>query len=141
MSRSTPTGPSQPELPGGIRHQMVLWWNQMSVLQPMLEQLHLREIVRDARQQAQGEEATVVESGRLVDVLVLNRLIAPRPLYRGGEWLQESVLAHRRGLDPEQVNDARLGRLLDALDGVTATIWPQVVAHALALSGSAVQAG
>jgi transposase len=136
MSSSTPGNTSRAELPGGIRHQMVLWLNQMSVLQPILEQLHLREIVRDALQQVQGEEATVVESGRLVEVLVLNRLIAPRPLYRVGEWLQDSVLAHRLGLDPAQVNDARLGRLLDALDGVTATIWPQVVAHALALGGS-----
>jgi transposase len=136
MSPSTPAGSSQPELPGGIRHQMVLWLNQVSVLQPILEELHLREIVRDALQQVQGEEATVVASGRLVDVLVLNRLMAPRPLYRVGEWLQDSVLAHRLGLDPAQVNDARLDRLLDALDGVTATIWPQVVAHALALGGT-----
>jgi transposase len=136
MSSSTPAGPSQPELPGGIRHQMVLWLNQMSVVQPILEQLHLREIVRDALQQVRGEEATVVESGRLVEVLVLNRLMAPRPLYRVGEWLQDSVLAHRLGLDPAQVNDARLGRLLDALDEVTATIWPQMVAQALGLGGT-----
>jgi hypothetical protein len=92
--------------------------------------------VRDALQSVQGEEATVVESGRLVEVLVLNRLMAPRPLYRVGEWVQDSVLAHRLGLDPAHVNDARLGRLLDALDGVTATIWPEVVAHAVALSGA-----
>jgi hypothetical protein len=115
---------------------MVLWLNQVSVLQPILEQVHLREIVRDALQMVQGEEATVVASGRLVEVLVLNRLMAPRPLYRVGEWLQDSVLAHRLGLDSVQVNDARLGRLLDALDGVTATIWPQVVAHALTLGGT-----
>jgi hypothetical protein len=136
MSVSPPAGRSGPELPGGIRHQMVLWLNQVGVLQPLLEQLHLRAIVRDALQTVQGEEATVVESGRLAEVLVLNRLMAPRPLYRVGEWLQDSVLAHRLGLDPAQVNDARLGRLLDALDGVTATIWPEVVAQALALGGT-----
>jgi Domain of unknown function (DUF4277) len=136
MSSSTPGKTSRAELAGGMRHQMVLWLNQMRVVQPILEQLHLRETVRDALQQVQGEEATVVESGRLVEVLVLNRLTAPRPLYRVGEWRQDSVLAHRLGLDPAQVNDARLGRVLDALDGVTATIWPQVVAHALALGGS-----
>jgi transposase len=140
MSPSTPAGAGRPELPGGIRQQMVLWLNQVSVLQPILEQLHLRETVRDALQRVQGEEAAMVESGRLVEVLVLNRLMAPRPLYRVGEWLQESVLAHRLGLDPAQVNDARLGRLLDALDGVTATIWPQVVGQALALGGTELDA-
>jgi uncharacterized protein DUF4277 len=136
MSLSPPAGQSRPELPGGIRHQVVLWLNQVGVLQPVLEQVHLREIVRDALPTVQGEETTVVESGRLVEVLVLNRLMAPRPLYRGGEWLQDSVLAHRVGLDPAQVHEARLGRLLDALEGVTATIWPQLVAHALVLSGT-----
>jgi transposase len=53
-----------------------------------------------------------------------------------GEWLAGSVLAHRLRLDLTQINDARLGRLLDALDGVTATIWPHLVAHALALGGT-----
>ncbi len=123
MSLSTPGGSSGPLLLGGIRHQMVLRLNQVGVLQPVLEQLHLREVVRDALHQVRGEEATVVESGRLVEVLVLNRLMALRPLYWVGEWLKDSVLAHPLGLDPAQVNDARQGQLLGALDGVTATIW------------------
>jgi len=108
----------------------------VGVLQPLLEQLQLREEVRTALQAVRGEEVAIVASGRLVEVLVLNRLMAPRPLYRVGEWLQGSVLAHRLDLEPAQVNDARLGRLLDALDGVTATIWPRLVAHALALGGT-----
>jgi hypothetical protein len=139
MSQTTPTGPVGPQLPGGIRHQMVLWLNQGGVLQPLLEHLHLRETVSTALEAVHGEETTVVESGRLVEVLALNRLMAPRPLYRVGEWLQGSVLAHRLGLDPAHANDARLGRLLDALDaldGVSATIWPQLVAQALGLGGS-----
>jgi transposase len=110
--------------------------NQVGVLQPLLEQLQLRETVSSALEALHGPETTVVASGRLVEVLVLNRLMAPRPLYRVGEWLQGSVLAHRLGLDPAQVNDARLGRLLDALDGVSATIWPQLVAQALTLGGA-----
>src|SRR5258707_2584275 len=136
MPHTTPAGPDGPRLPGGIRHQLVLWLNQVGILQPLLEQVHLREEVSAALQAVCGEELAVVESGRLVEVLVLNRLMAPRPLYRVGEWLQGSVLAHRLDLEPAQVNDARLGRLLDALDGVTATIWPRLVAPALALGGT-----
>jgi transposase len=136
MSQNPPTNPIGPQLPGGIRHQLVLWLNQVGVLQPLLEQLQLRETVSTALEAVHGEELSVVESGRLVEVLVLNRLMAPRPLYRVGEWLQGSVLAHRLGLDPAQVNDARLGRLLDALDGVSATVWPQLVAQALSVGGS-----
>src|SRR5260370_17504939 len=119
MSTATPAGPSEPELPGGIRHQMVLWWEEVGVLQPLLEQRHVREVVRDALQRVQGEEATVVESGRLVEVLVLNRLMAPRPLYRVGEWLAGSVLAHRRRLDPTPANRARPGPPPPALDAAT----------------------
>jgi Domain of unknown function (DUF4277) len=136
MPTIQPGDPSGAPLPGGIRHQMVLWLNQVGVLQPLVEQLHVREVVREALQAVHGEEATVVESGRLVEVLVLNRLMAPRPLYRVGEWLADSVLAHRLRLDLTQINDARLGRLLDALDGVTVTIWPRLVAHALVLGGT-----
>jgi Transposase DDE domain len=171
MPTVPPAGQTGLDRPGGIGHQMVLWLNQVGVLQPLLEQLHLREIVREALQQVQGEEATVVGSGRLVEVLVRNRLMAPRPLYRVGEWLAGSVLAHRvlahrvlahrvlahrvlahrvlahrvlahrLRLDPDQANDARLGRLLDALDGVTDTLWPQLVAHALGLGGADLAAG
>src|SRR5258708_3968713 len=136
MPHTTPAGPDGPRLPGGIRHQLVLWLNQVGILQPLLEHVHLREEVSAALQAVRGEELAVVKWGWLVEVLVLNRLMAPRPLYLVGEWLQGSVLAHRLGLDPVQVNDARLGRLLDALDGVTATIWPQLVAHALAVGGA-----
>ncbi len=107
-----------------------MWLNQVGIRQRLLEQVHLREEVSAALQAVRGEELAVVASGRLVEVLVLNRLMAPRPVYRVGEWRHGRVLAHRLGLDPAQVNDARLGRLLDALDGVTATIWPQLVAHA-----------
>jgi len=132
----TPPGGASGRLPGGIRHQLVLWLNQVGVLQPLLEQLRLREVASAALQAVHGEELTVVESGRLVEVLVLNRLMAPRPLYRLGEWLEGSVLAQRWGLDPAQVNDARLGRLLDALDEVSETIWPQLVARALPVGGT-----
>jgi len=80
MPMMPPDGPGGAQLSGGIRHQMVLWLNQVGVLQPLVEQLHVREIVRDVLHAVRGEEATVVESGRLVEVLVLNRLMAPRPL-------------------------------------------------------------
>ena len=80
MPYTPPPGPSGPQLPGGIRHQLVLWLNQVGVLQPLLEQLQLREEVRTALQAVRGEEVAIVASGRLVEVLVLNRLMAPRPL-------------------------------------------------------------
>src|SRR5258708_13712252 len=108
MPQTTPAGPGGPQLPGGIRHQLVLWLNQMGVLQPLLEQLHLRQVVSAPLEAGHREETTVVASGRLVEVLVPNRLMAPRPLYRVGGWLQGSALAHRRGLDPPHPNHARL---------------------------------
>src|SRR5258708_39728591 len=112
MPQTTPAGPGGPQLPGGIRHQLVLWLNQMGVLQPLLEQLHLRQVVSAALEAVHGEETTIVESGRLGEVLGLNRLMAPRPLYRVGEGLQGSVLAHPLGVAPPPGNDARPSRPL-----------------------------
>jgi hypothetical protein len=84
MPLTTPDGPSGAPLPGGIRHQRVLWLNQVSVLQPLLEplleQLQVRQVVSTALQALHGEELSVVESGRLGEVVILNRLLAPRPL-------------------------------------------------------------
>jgi hypothetical protein len=54
MSSRTPVNPGGPQLPGGIRHQLVLWLNQVGVLQPLLEQLHLRETVSSALKRCEG---------------------------------------------------------------------------------------
>src|SRR5580692_12127347 len=58
-----------------------------------------------------------VSHGDVVEALVLNRLLAPRPLYRIDEWARACALGTLTGLDPARLNDDRVGRTLDALAG------------------------
>jgi transposase len=56
-----------------------------------------------------------VPLGTLVEVLVANRLLQPRALFRVGPWAQAAALTDYYGLTAEQLNDDRLGRALERL--------------------------
>jgi transposase len=56
-----------------------------------------------------------VPLGILVEILLINRLLAPKPLFRLDEWAQDTGVAAYYGLDPRQLNDDRLGRALERL--------------------------
>jgi uncharacterized protein DUF4277 len=53
--------------------------------------------------------------GTLVEVLVANRLLQPKALFRVGPWAQSAALTDYYGLTAEQLNDDRLGRALERL--------------------------
>ena len=63
-----------------------------------------------------------VPLGTLVEVLVANRLLQPKALFRIGPWAQSAALTDYYGLTPEQLNDDRLGRALERLAGHAPTI-------------------
>jgi hypothetical protein len=50
-----------------------------------------------------------VDLGCVVLLLVLNRLLSPRPLYQVQDWMRETVLPELWGVPPEQAHDNRLG--------------------------------
>src|SRR3954470_23754037 len=56
-----------------------------------------------------------VPLGTLVEVLVANRLLQPKALFRVGQWAQSAALTDYYGLNAEQLNDDRLGRALERL--------------------------
>src|SRR5271166_6531172 len=56
-----------------------------------------------------------VPLGTLTEILVANRLLAPKPLYRIGEWAEATGLTAFYQLSAEQLNDDRLGRALERL--------------------------
>jgi len=76
-----------------------------------------------------------IDIGRLVEVLTLNRLSAPQPLYRVGEWAAQSVVVPMYGLDAGQLYDQRFGRALDDLQPVLAEAWAQLAARAVQQEG------
>src|SRR5262245_54545762 len=72
-----------------------------------------------------------VPLGTLVEVLVANRLLQPKALFRVGPWAQSAALTDYYGLTPEQLNDDRLGRALERLAAHAETIQAALVLKAI----------
>jgi transposase len=98
----------------------------LPVLYALLEVLRVRETINH-----HCPTAAELDHGTVAVVLILNRLMAPRPLYRVADWLTRTVLVYRLGVPAEKFNDDRLGRTLDAISQHTRDIWQDIVHRAL----------
>lgn len=72
-----------------------------------------------------------VSHGEVALVLVLNRLHAPRALWRVADWLAQTTLVQVLGVNPAHFKKDRLARTLDALAPHTQQIWQAVVNRAI----------
>ncbi|MGP2441652.1 DUF4277 domain-containing protein [Streptomyces sp. JW3] len=50
----------------------------------------------------------------MIEVLVANRLTAPAPLFRVGDWGRQWAVEEVFGIEADLLNDDRLARALDA---------------------------
>lgn len=96
------------------------------VFYPLLEALQVRQTLNGL-----GMNRADIDLGRVVEVLTLNRLLAPQPLNHVGEWVEQSVVGTMFGLAVSQLYDQRFGRALDNLQPVLAEAWGQVVSRAV----------
>ena len=64
-------------------------------------------------------------------LLVLNRLLAPQPLYEIQDWLSGTVLPEVLNITVQQAYDNRLGRTLDRLYPQLGELWQRLVSRAL----------
>ena len=69
--------------------------------------------------------------GTLVEVLIANRLLQPKALFRVGQWAQAAAVTDYFGLTAEQLNDDRLGRALERLSEHADSIQAALVLKAL----------
>jgi len=53
--------------------------------------------------------------GQVIEVLMANRLTSPSPLVHVQRWAREWAVGEALGVDPELLNDDRIGRALDAI--------------------------
>jgi len=109
------------------RSQLRRQLGALPVLYPVLQILDVRAIVN--RHCPQGRAK--VDLGAVVLVLILNRLLAPRPLYRVAAWLAQTALPIWLGIPAARFNDDRLGRTLETLAPHLRAIWLDVVHQAL----------
>jgi transposase len=126
-------------LRGTTMAQVVDWLTQgqlrrhlgaLSVLHALLEVLQVRDIIN-----RHCPTAAEVDHGTVALVLILNRLVAPRPLYRIADWLARTVLIYKLGVSAKKFNDDRLGRTLDAISEHSRDIWQDIVHRALVQGG------
>ncbi len=94
------------------------------LLYPLLERLQVRQIINGL---AMG--GADIDLGRVVEVLTLNRLVAPQPLNHVGEWVGQSVVAKMFDLDVSQLYDNRFGRALDNLQPILAEAWFELISR------------
>ena len=98
----------------------------LPVLYELLNVLQVRQIIN-----RHCPTAAEVGHGTVAMVLILNRLMAPRPLCQVADWVARTVLVSVLGIPASQFNDDRLARTLDAISAHTRDIWQDVVHHAL----------
>jgi transposase len=70
--------------------------------------------------------------GQIIEALIANRLTCPAPMVHVGSWAREFAVAQVLGLDPDVLNDDRIGRALDALAPVLEQVTGSVGAAAIA---------
>lgn len=63
-----------------------------------------------------------VPLGTLVEIMILNRLLSPKPQFRTGEWARQAAVTDYYGLTEEELNDDRLGRALERLNKHRVTV-------------------
>ncbi|MDG7022977.1 MAG: IS1634 family transposase [Nitrososphaerota archaeon] len=85
----------------------------MALIKPVLDRAGIGETVdRYAPMERKGRG---ISNGEAVEVMVMNRLTSPTPLWRVEDWAREYALREVSGVSPGEVNDDRLARALDSI--------------------------
>jgi len=106
-------------------YQIARFMGGILFLYPILKELNVAEIVDEYCPKRTGES-----HGLAIAVLVLNRLTAPRPLYKVAQWMAFTILPLVVGVPAAKFNDDYLGRALDAVEPHLEMIWLEIVIRA-----------
>jgi len=98
----------------------------LPLIYPILTGLQVRQLT-NALVPSQAD----IDLGRIVNLLTLNRLLAPQPLYQVAAWLAETVLPQVLAITPAQAYDNRLGRALDCLYPHLGELWARLASRAI----------
>jgi len=88
--------------------QLSRWLGAIPILIPILQRLNVVSIIN-----RYCPSNADVNEGIVALVMILNRLMSPRPLYKVAEWMTETILNETLGISPDKFHDRRLGDLLD----------------------------
>jgi len=82
---------------------------------PLLERMNIKAII-DSIVPERKENGQIITTGQVAEVLVANRLHHPRPLRDIEEWAELCGIEELYDVQPENLNDDRLGRALEDLE-------------------------
>lgn len=92
---------------------------------PYVQRLGVAQLIDDLTTKGKERE---VSTGRVVEVLVLNRLsLRPSPISRVDAWVRGQVIAEVYGVAAEAFNDDRIGRALDEIYPHLPDAWAALV--------------
>lgn len=97
-----------------------------ALIKPFLDRIGIAEIVNGYV--SNGPEIT---HGNVIEILTINRLMAPRPLYHIERWAKGTAIEELYGLDAEKLNDDRCRRTLLAIFPHIIDIWTDIVTNAV----------
>jgi transposase len=109
-----------------VNNQLSKSLGAIPVLFPILRRLGVARTIDDHRP---GDQE--VSHGTTVEILTLNRLMAPKPVYKVKEWMAETVLEDALDVGEEQMHDTRIGRTLDDLHPHLDAIWQDIAVQAV----------
>lgn len=82
-----------------------------ALIYPLLERMGIRQIIDEIV----GPSEADISPGKVIEILVNNRLNDPEPLYDVESWARENAIEEVYGVKAEQLNDDRLARQLDRI--------------------------
>jgi transposase len=114
LYQGSPVNPFQ-KIPGiDIEIVTVKTIGSIYLLKPFTNALQIREIID--RIVPMERDSGGLTHGEVVEQLVLNRLNDPCPLARIEDWAENTGIRELFQICPEELNDDRLGRALDAIE-------------------------
>jgi transposase len=121
MARKRPVlGPPQ------VRRDKVL--GSLRVIAEFCRRLDIRGIVDRA---CPVRDLAIATHGQVIEALVANRLTSPQPLVHVEDWAREWAVAEVFGVEPDALNDDRVGRALDAVAPALAGVVGSVGVNAI----------
>lgn len=110
----------------------VLHLDNLPIVDSFLKRLCVREHIDSACPSRSNANFT---HGQIVECLVANRLSSPRPLYDIQYWASTLAIPEVFGPEPDDLNDDRIARALDAIAGNIESIQGSIVASAISCFG------
>ena len=131
------------DIKGKVSKKMDKILGKAAFIKPILDKLKIvsiieKETMEETTNPKNGEKMKPIEPEKVSNgvagaILILNRLIAPKPMYEIAKWVDESTcIGDLYDLEKNCMNDDRIAKEFDIINPHIDEIWPQVISNAIA---------